>query len=84
LAKFLVINQPPSPVPKRSAVSQCVTYFFNLQLEGKARVEPIVGLKGYASLIETDSHEELLDLLKGNPMATIERYTVIPLADFDG
>ena len=57
-------------------------YFSLLEARGKARIFPIVGIKGYASVFEVSSHEELLKLLNGNPMAPIETYTIHPLSEF--
>jgi hypothetical protein len=48
---------------------------------GKARVYPIAGLKGYATLVDVKDHEELKGVLSGNAMGNIEKYTVIALAD---
>ena len=48
---------------------------------GKARVYPIAGLKGYATLVDVDDHEELKAVLRGNAMANIEKYTVIALGE---
>lgn len=49
---------------------------------GTARIFPIVGLKGYASFFEVDSHEELLRILQGNPMHPVEEYRIYALSDF--
>ena len=43
---------------------------------------PVVGLKGYATFFEVSSHEELLKLLQGNPMHTVEEYRIYPLGEF--
>lgn len=81
MAKFLVINRPPTHQTKRGAVSKCVNHFVNLDLSGKARVHPIAGLKGYATLVDVKNHEELKSVLSGNAMANIERYKVIALGE---
>jgi hypothetical protein len=81
MAKFLVINRPPTHPTRRGAVSKCVSHFVNLDLSGKARVYPIAGLKGYATLVDVKSHEELKSVLSGNAMGNIEKYTVIALGD---
>ena len=81
MGKFLVINRPPTHPTKRGAVSQCVNHFVNMDLSGKARVYPIAGLKGYATLVDVASHEDLKTVLSGNAMGNIEIYTVIALAD---
>ena len=57
-------------------------YFSLLEARGKAKIFPIVGLKGYASIFDVASHEELMKLLNGNPMAHIETYTIYALGDF--
>ena len=81
MAKFLIINHPkPAPV-RRDRLSGCVNHFVNLDKTGKARVWPIAGLKGYATLVDVKSHEELRDILNGNAMRDIEEYKVIALGD---
>lgn len=57
-------------------------YFALLDQRGKARVYPVVGLKGYASFFEVASHEELLRLLRGNPMHPVENYRIFALSEF--
>ena len=57
-------------------------YFGLLEARGKAKIYPIVGIKGYCSIFEVASHEELMKLLNGNPMAPIETYTIYPLGEF--
>jgi hypothetical protein len=52
-----------------------------MSVSGKARVYPIAGLKGYATLVDVASHEDLKTVLSGNAMGNIEKYTVIALAD---
>jgi hypothetical protein len=81
VAKFLIINQPPSHRTQRGAVAKCVDHFIDLDRSGKARVYPIAGLKGYATLVDVDDHEDLKTVLSGNAMANIERYTVIALGE---
>ena len=81
MAKFLIINHPkPAPV-RQWRLSGCVSHFFNLNRDGKARVWPIAGLKGYATLVDVDSHEELGKILSDNPMRDIEEYKVIALSE---
>lgn len=83
MPKYLVINRPPSPIPERANVDGCVTYFQQMGDDPRFEIYPIVGLKGYASLIEVDSHEELMKVLRDNPMGDIEEYTVLPLAPLE-
>ena len=83
MAKYLVMNAPPAPVPKSARVGGCVNYFLELVARNKASVYPVVGLKGYATFVDVDSHKELMDILRGNPMGHIERYTVLCLGDID-
>ncbi len=81
MAKFLIINHPkPSPV-RRERLSGCVNHFVDLDRAGKARVWPIAGLKGYATLVDVESHEALGEILSGNPMRDIEEYQVIALGE---
>lgn len=80
MAKFLILNHPPSPVPKGSQVSECMNHFYALDREGRARVLPVAGQKGYATLVDVDSHEALSAILEGNAMSRIEQYRVIALA----
>jgi len=81
MSKFLIINQPPPHPTKRGAVSMCVNHFVEMDRSGVARVFPIAGLKGYATLAEVNNHEELKKILSGNAMGNIENYTVIALGD---
>jgi hypothetical protein len=81
MGKFLVINRTPTHQTKRGAVGKCVSHFVNMDTMGKARVYPIAGLKGYATLVDVKDHEELKGVLSGNAMGNIEKYTVIALAD---
>ena len=83
MAKFLILNSPPSPVPKTSRVAGCVNYFLEQVARQKAVVHPVVGTRGYATLLDAGSNEDVLAFLKGNPMAHIERYEVFALADLD-
>jgi hypothetical protein len=59
-----------------------VEYFALLDKRGKARVFPVVGLKGYAIFIDVASHEELLQRLRGNPMHDVEETKVYALSEF--
>ena len=81
MGKFLIINRPPTHQTRHGAVSKCVSHFVNMDMSGKARVYPIAGLKGYATLVDVNSHEDLKSVLSGNAMGNIEKYTVIALAD---
>ena len=81
MGKFLVINRPPTHQTRRGAVSKCVSHFVNLNMSGKARVYPIAGLKGYATLVDVENHDELKSVLSGNAMGNIEKYTVIALGE---
>lgn len=81
MGKFLVINRPPTHQTRRGAVSKCVSHFVNMDMTGRARVYPIAGLKGYATLVDVNNHEELKLVLSGNAMGNIEKYTVIALAE---
>lgn len=81
MGKFLVINRPPTHQTRRGAVSKCVSHFVNMDMTDKARVYPIAGLKGYATLVDVKDHEDLKSVLSGNAMGNTEKYTVIALAD---
>lgn len=81
MGKFLVINRPPTHRTRRGAVSMCVNHFINMDQTGKARVYPIAGLKGYATLVDVKNHDDLKLVLSGNAMGNIEKYTVIALGD---
>lgn len=81
MGKFLIINRPPSHNTKRSEVAKCVSHFMRLDLLGKARVYPIAGLKGYATLVDVQNHEDLKTVLSGNAMGNIEKYTVLALGE---
>lgn len=81
MAKFLIINEPPTHQTKRGAVSKCVSHFMRLDVMNQARVYPIAGLKGYATLVDVQNHEELKAVLSGNAMANIENYTVMALGE---
>ncbi len=84
MAKFLIINQPPPHPTKRARVGECVNYFNNLNISGRARVFPIVGLKGYATIVDVDSHEALGAILAGNPMGHIEQYRILAIRELKG
>ena len=81
MAKFLVINRPPPHRTKSAPVGECVNHFVNLGASNRAEVYPIAGLKGYATLVDVDDHEELRQVVRGNAMGHIEEYTIIALAD---
>ena len=82
MAKFLILNHPPPHATRRALVAGCVSHFVDLDATGRARVHPIVGMKGYATLVDVESHEELKEVLRGNSMGHIEEYKVIALAEF--
>lgn len=81
MAKFLVINRPPPHRTKAAPVGECVNHFINLDNSNRAKVYPIAGFKGYATLVDVDNHEELRQVVGGNAMGNIEEYTIIALAD---
>lgn len=81
MAKFLIINRPPPHRTKGAPVGQCVNHFVDLGASNRATVYPIAGLKGYATLVEVDNHDELRKVISGNAMANIEEYNIIALAD---
>ncbi len=81
MAKFLVINRPPPHRTKAAPVDDCVNHFINLDQSNRAQVYPIVGYKGYATLVDVDDHDELREVVRGNAMGHIEEYTILALAD---
>ena len=81
MAKFLVINRPPPHRTKAAPVDACVSHFVELDRGGRAKVYPIVGYKGYATLVDVDDHEQLRDVVRGNAMGHIEEYSIIALTD---
>ena len=81
MAKFLVINRPPPHRTKGAPVGACVNHFIDLDASGRAKVYPIAGLKGYATLVDVADHEELRQVVRGNAMGNIEEYSIIALAD---
>ena len=81
MAKFLIINHPPAHRTKGAPVAQCVNHFVSLSQSNSATVYPIAGLKGYATLVDVDNHEELQQVVRGNAMGNIEEYKIIALAD---
>lgn len=81
MAKFLVINRPPPHRTKSAPVGACVNHFIELGNSNRAQVYPIVGLKGYATLVDVDSHEELREVVRGNAMGNIEEYSIIALTE---
>ncbi len=81
--KFLVINHPRVPIPKRAPIEGCVDYFTKFVVKRKATVFPMVGPQSYATIIDVDSGEDLDKLLSDNPMAPNEEYWVYPLSDLD-
>jgi hypothetical protein len=81
MAKFLIINRPPVHKTKEAAVDACVNHFVSLDMSGRAKVYPIAGLKGYATLVDVVDHEDLRKVVAGNAMGNIEEYTVMALVD---
>jgi len=81
MAKFLVINRPPPHRTKAAPVDECVNHVVNLDQSNHAKVYPIVGYKGYATLVDVADHEQLRDVVRGNAMGHIEEYSIIALAD---
>ena len=80
MAKFLIINRPPPHRTRDAPVGACVSHFVELGASARATVYPIAGLKGYATLVDVDSHEALGKILSDNPMRYIEEYKVIALS----
>ncbi len=81
MAKFLVINRPPPHRTKAAPVGECVNHFVELDRSNRAQVYPIVGYKGYATLVDVDDHEQLREVVGGNAMGHIEEYSIIALTD---
>jgi hypothetical protein len=81
MAKFLIINRPPPHRTKAAPVGECVNHFVELDRSNRAQVYPIVGYKGYATLVDVDDHDELRQVVRGNAMGHIEEYTILALAD---
>ncbi len=81
MAKFLIINRPPPHRTKDAPVGACVDHFATLGARNRATVYPIAGLKGYATLVDVENHDELRAVIAGNAMGHIEEYTVLALAD---
>jgi len=81
--KFLIINHPRVPVPKKAPIEGCVDYFTRFVSRKQAIVYPMVGPKSYATIIEVESGEALDKVLSDNPMAPNEEYWVYPLSDLD-
>ncbi len=81
MAKFLIINRPPVHRTKSAPVAQCVNHFVELGASARAKVYPIAGLKGYATLVDVANHDELREIIRGNAMGNIEEYKIIALAD---
>ncbi len=81
MAKFLVINRPPPHRTKAAPVDSCVDHFVDLDRGDRATVYPIVGYKGYATLVDVDDHDQLREVVRGNAMGHIEEYSIIALTD---
>lgn len=85
MARFLVMTHPKEPLsdsgyrrlPKR------VAYWAGLRKRG-AEVYALVGRKGYAILLDVDSHDELIDILHKNPMVQDEETDVFALSSVEG
>ena len=65
MARFLVLTHPREPLSDSaySRLPRRVEYWASLRERG-AEVYSIVGAKGYAVLLEVDSHDELIDILR--------------------
>ena len=81
MAKFLIINRPPPHRTRDAPVGACVSHFVELGASARATVYPIAGLKGYATLVDVDDHEQLAEVVRGNAMSNIEDYSIIALTD---
>ncbi len=81
MAKFLIINRPPPHRTRGAPVGACVTHFVELGSRNRATVYPIAGLKGYATLVDVDDHQELAEVVRGNAMGDIEEYFILALND---
>lgn len=81
MAKFLIINRPPPHRTRDAPVGACVNHFVELGASARAKVYPIAGLKGYATLVDVDNHEQLREVVRGNAMGHIEEYSIMALTD---
>jgi hypothetical protein len=85
VAKFLILTHPVEPPTDSqfARIDSCIQHFVDHQRSGRAQVYPAAGRKGYAIVVDVDSHKELIDFLYGNSMAFDEDYQVFPLAPID-
>lgn len=85
MAQFLITTHPKEPLPDSGykRLPKRVEYWSSLRDRG-AEVYSIVGRKGYAILIDVDSHDELIDILHKNPMVQDEETEVFPLGTVEG
>lgn len=85
MARFLVITHPKEPLPDSGyrRLPKRVQYWADLRKRG-AEVYAIVGRKGYAVLLDVDSHDELIDILHKNPMVQDEETEVFALGSVEG
>jgi muconolactone delta-isomerase len=85
LARFLVITHPKEPLPDSgyNRLPKRVEYWAALRERG-AEVYSIVGRKGYAILLDVDSHDDLIDILHRNPMVQDEETDVFALGSVEG
>jgi rhodanese-related sulfurtransferase len=79
--QFLIFNRPPDNFPRWGDIGGCVTHWIGLHRAGRTISYPIVGLKGYATFLEAGSAKELLEVMKGNPLWSIEEYKIFILDD---
>ncbi len=85
LATFLILTHPVEP-PTDSQfgrIDSCIDHFVTKHRTGAARVYPAAGRKGYAIVLDADSHADVLRFLYGNSMTFDEDYQVFPLASID-
>ena len=85
MAKFLILTHPVEPPTDSqfARIDSCIRHFVDQHRSGRAQVFPAAGRKGYAIVVDVDSHKELLDFLYGNSMTFDEDYRVFPLAEVD-
>jgi hypothetical protein len=85
MALFLILTHPVEPPTDSqfARIDSCIRHFTQQHLQGKARVYPAAGRKGYAIVVDVPSHQELLRFLYGNSMTFDEDYRLFPLASID-
>jgi hypothetical protein len=81
MAKFLVITHPKEPISDSAygRLAKRVEYWKQIHDARRAEVYSVVGRKGYAILIDVDSHDELIDILVKSPMGQDEEHDVYAL-----